>query len=105
MISSYLNTTVTRTPKNGLDVHGDSVEGVASEIRARLQDSTKRMRDEKGQEYIVDAELWIMPDQEMEMGDFVTFDAVKYQVVRIDVKRGLNMAVDHQKCLLRRTLV
>lgn len=102
-ITTYLNTTVTRKPKSTLDKYGAVTTGTAVNIRARIQEKVTRLFDERGIEFLADAELWVKPTETINLEDLITFESNNYKVVRIDTKRGLTGNKDHKKIYLRRT--
>lgn len=103
MIASYLNQTVQRYPKSGYDTYGKPTLGTAEDVKARFQEKQRRAMNDKGVEFLTDAELWLLPSQDMALDDVVVFEEVRYKVVRVDVKRGLTGDADHKKVLLVRT--
>ena len=103
MIDGYLNQIVSRSAKSGYDVYGKPTTKDGEDVKARFQEKQRRAMDDKGVEFLTDAELWIKPDQTMELDDVITYEGIKYKVVRVDVKRGLSGNPDHKKVLLVKT--
>ena len=103
MIASYLNQLVTRNPLKSYDTYGKPTIGNGQSVKARFQGKQRRAMDNKGVEFVTDAELWIAPDQEMALDDVILFEDIQYKVVRVDVKKGLSGQTDHKKVLLVRT--
>lgn len=103
MIESYLNQSVTIKSKTGFDVAGKPTLSTGAAIAARFQHKTKTMRNDQGLEYIVDAELWVKPDQAIALEDVITYESANYKVVKIDDKRNLSGQTSHKKALLTRT--
>ena len=102
-IASYLNQTVTRKARSAYDAYGKATLGTGASIRGRFQASQKMLKDVKGNEFMVDAELWLKPTQDIFLDDIIEYESIAYQVVKIDIKRGLGGKVDHKKALLKRT--
>lgn len=103
MISNYLNQTVTRNKRTGNDVYGKPIVGENESVKARFQEKQRRAMDEKGQVFLTDAEMWIMPDQELELDDVIQYEGIKYKTARIEIKRGITGNKDHKKVLLVKT--
>lgn len=103
MIDTYLNQQVQRKAKGSFDDFGKPVLGSSSTIQARFVAGTKRVKKADGSEYIIDAELWIKPDQTMNLDDVIVYESINYKVVNIYSPRWLNWEKSHKKVELVRT--
>lgn len=102
-ISNYLNQTVTLLGKSSYDKYGKPVVGAGISIAARLQETTRRIVTGKQQELGVDAELWVLPAQTIEVDDQIQYEGITYKVVKVDTKRGFTGSANHKKALLIKT--
>lgn len=102
-IATYLNQTVTLLGKTSYDKYGKPVVGAGSSIPARLQETTRRIVTGKQQELGIDAELWVLPTQTLNVDDQIQYESVTYKVVKVDTKRGFTGSANHKKALLIKT--
>lgn len=102
-IGPYLNQTATLKGKESYDVYGKPVTSAGVSIRCRIQGSKKRMVGENGQEFVADAEMWVLPGQSISNDDVVTWDSDNYKVVKVETKKNLRGGTDHKKVFLQRT--
>ena len=103
-ISRYLNQTATRSTVGARDAYGKVIDVAAGTIALRLQESTKRIKSQTGEEMTTDAEAWVEPDQAISLNEALTVDGTKYRAVRVDQKRLLGGDKSHKKLLLVRAL-
>lgn len=104
MIGNYLNQTVTRQAKTGMDKYGKPTTGASASVTCRIQNKTKRLKNPTtGVEYTVDAEMWVAASQTLEIDDVVTFEGANYKVTVVEVKKGLAGNTNHKKAYLIRT--
>lgn len=89
--------------KNGFDKYGRPTLGASSTIRARFVEKSKLMKNEQGEEYMTDAELWLLPTQTINLEDTVIYSSTNYKVAKIEVRRDVNGDVDHKKAFLIKT--
>lgn len=102
-INNYLNQTVTLKQKSGFTLEGKPSLSAGVSIMARFQDKQTRLVDDKGNEYVTDAEVWVKPTQTVSLEDVITYGGVNYKVVRIDTKRDLDGQIHHKKALVVKT--
>ncbi len=103
-VQSYLNQTVTKKAVASYDVYGKPVVSTPVSLRVRIQNATKRLvAQNNGVEFVIDAEMWAKPTENIALDDVITWDTVNYKVVRVDTKKGLVGNTDHKKVLLIRT--
>jgi hypothetical protein len=102
-VNNYLNQTVTLKTKSGFTLEGKPNLGVGASIVARFQDKQTRLVDDKGNEYVTDAEVWLKPTQTVNLEDVIVYGSVNYKIVRIDTKRDLGGKIHHKKALVVKT--
>jgi len=99
-IENYLNQTVSLLGKTSYDKYGKPVVGAGTNIIGRLQETTRRIVTGKQQEIGIDAELWVLPTQTLNIDDQISYNGVTYKVVKVDTKRGFYGSANHKKALL-----
>jgi hypothetical protein len=53
-----------------------------------------------GTEFTADAELWVKPNEQLDIDDVFTWQGEDYKVVKLDTKIGLAGSVNHKKAYL-----
>lgn len=102
-VTTYLNQTASLKAKTGYDKFGKPTTSTGVTFECRLQASNKKMVKVGGEEFLIDAEMWVKPTQTIVLDDVVVFGSDNYKVIRVDTKRGFTGSVDHKKIYLLRT--
>jgi len=102
-VNNFLNQSVTIKAKSGFTLEGKPNLGSGTGIMARFQDKQTKLFDDKGVEYLTDAEIWVKPTQTINLEDVIVYGGVNYKVVRIDTKRDLDGQIHHKKALVVKT--
>jgi len=105
-IESYIKQFVTRTPVNTsqkFDRYGKPNYSSSETIKVRLRECFKRMVDRDGNNFTIDAEMWLLPTQSLNLEDKITYESEDYKVFKIDIPRKLSGSKNHKKAFLIKT--
>ena len=102
-IAIYLNQSVVLKLHTGFDVHGKRSLGSANTIEARFVEKEEMLKDQNGNEFRSDAQMWVLPEQSIDLEDEVAYGGSNYKAVKIEMRRGLTGSVDHKKVYLKKT--
>lgn len=102
-IETYTSQTVQRYPRSGYDSQGKPSFGSASSVLCRFTESTERIKDAAGNEYIIDAKMWVDADQTMALEDKIVYNSINYKVVFVKENRELDGEIHHKRIHLQRT--
>lgn len=103
MINTYLNQQVSLKVKSSLDDFGKPVLGSPATIEVRFVSGTKRRKNPDGSVYIIDAEMWTLPSQTLNLDDVIVYENTNYKVINVYSPRWANGAIGHKKAELVRT--
>ena len=102
-ISKYTLQIVELQSKGGRTATGRPIVGATTPIEARFVKNKKNVKDFSGNEYIIDAAMWVKPTQNIELEDIVFCEDEYYKVVQVYAPRTINGIVNHKKILLVQT--
>lgn len=102
-INTYLNQNLEKKIRSGFTLEGKPSLGSAVSFKGRFQDKQTRLVDSNGVEFTTDGEVWMKPDESINLEDYIIYESVNYKVVRIDTKRKFDGEVNHKKALVVKT--
>jgi len=100
-ITNKLNQTAIRKKRTSYNQYGEPQNMQECDVRARFERKTKVVRFEGGQELKIDAELWTLPTQEIEIDDIIEVSDVEYIVKDVYEGYGLDGVLAYKKSLLK----
>lgn len=102
MIDTYLNQQIQIQAVASYNAYGKPVQGTASTIKARFVEKEEILKDDNGQEFKSDAQLWVLPTQTLDLNHLVIYETLKYRIAKIETRRAFEGIKDHKKAYLVR---
>jgi len=102
LIAELVNQTVDNIYSIAKDRYGDSTEtSIYLDIPCRYVKSVKKVVDERGEEVISSAQIWLLPSYtDINSKCHVKVEGRTYRVITIDYEYDLDGILDHMKVYL-----
>ena len=96
-IAGLLNQTIQIRSKSGYDAYGRENVGSATSVKARVQETTKRVMAPTGTLITIDAVAYVPGDTTVTTDDRVTHNSQEYKVYGVYTARDGEATVNHIK--------
>jgi len=90
VISAYLNQSIWRMPRIGVDGYGQPSFGSPVETKGRWLEKRRLVRNAEGEQVISEVSVTLSPDEAVAVGDQLSLDGVAYlTVIAVSADRDL----------------
>ena len=90
VISAYLNQSIWRRPRIGVDGYGQPSFGSPVETKGRWLEKRRLVRNAEGEQVLSEVSVTLSPDEAVAVGDQLSLDGVAYlTVIAVSADRDL----------------